>query len=250
MSHPQTPTEFVFGMQSVKETLLSEKEIERVYIQKSTKSDAVRDILALARERKVEVWQVPVEKLNRITQKNHQGVICYISPIHYVDVENVIQTAFEKGENPLIIVLDEVTDVRNFGAIVRTALCAGAHAVLFPEKGSARIGSDAMKTSSGALNHLPICRTKNLVKSLKILKESGLALIACSEKGDQTIYDVDMSGPAAIIMGSEERGIKIDHIAEADYFAKIPMAGKVQSMNVGVAMGIISFEAVRQRRHS
>jgi 23S rRNA (guanosine2251-2'-O)-methyltransferase len=250
MSHPQTPTEFVFGMQSVKETLLSEKEIERVYIQKSTKSDGIREVLALARERKVEVWQVPVEKLNRITQKNHQGVICYISPIHYVDVENVIQTAFENGENPLIIVLDEVTDVRNFGAIVRTALCAGAHAVLFPEKGSARIGSDAMKTSSGALNHLPICRTKNLVKSLKILKESGLSLIACSEKGDQTIFDVDMSGPTAIIMGSEERGIKIDHIAEADHFAKIPMTGKVQSMNVGVAMGIISFEAVRQRIQS
>ena len=174
-------------------------------------------------------------------------MICYISPIHYVDVENVIQSAFEKGENPLIIVLDEVTDVRNFGAIVRTALCAGAHAVLFPEKGSARIGSDAMKTSSGALNHLPICRTKNLVKSLKILKESGLSLIACSEKGDKTVFDVDMSGPTAIIMGSEERGIKIDHIAEADHFAKIPMSGKVQSMNVGVAMGIISFEAVRQR---
>jgi len=247
MSHPQKPSDFVFGMHSVKETLVSEKEIERVYIQKGAKNDGIKEVIQLAKERKAEIWQVPLEKLNRITRKNHQGVICFVSPIHYVDIENVIASVYEKGEVPLIIVLDEVTDVRNFGAIVRTAECAGAHAILFPEKGSARIGSDAMKTSSGALNYIPICRTKNLQKSLKVLKENGLSLVACSEKGDNTVYDVDMTIPTAIIMGSEERGIKIEHISEADHFAKIPMTGQVKSINVGVAMGIITFEAIRQR---
>ena len=247
MSHPQKASDFVFGLHSVKETLISSKEIERVYIQKGMKNEGLKEIINLAKDRGADIAMVPTEKLNRITRKNHQGVICFISPIHFADIDNVISSVYEKGETPLIIVLDEVTDVRNFGAITRTAECAGAHAILFPEKGSARIGSDAMKTSSGALNHIPICRTKNLINSLKDIKAHGLNLVACSEKGNKTIFEVDMTGPTAIIMGSEERGIKIEHVSEAEDFAKIPMTGQVKSMNVGVAMGIITFEAIRQR---
>ncbi len=247
MSHPQKPSDFVFGLHSVKETLLSDKEIERVYIQKGAKNEGLKEVMQLAKQRGADIAMVPVEKLNRTTRKNHQGVICFVSPIHFAEIDNVISSVYERGETPLIIVLDEVTDVRNFGAITRTAECAGAHAILFPEKGSARIGSDAMKTSSGALNHIPICRTKNLINSLKDIKAHGLNLVACSEKGNKTIYDIDMTGPTAIIMGSEERGIKIDHISEANDFGQIPMTGQVKSMNVGVAMGIITFEAIRQR---
>ncbi len=247
MSHPQKPSDFVFGLHSVKETLLSEKEIERVYIQKGAQNEGLKEVMQLAKQRGADIAMVPVEKLNRTTRKNHQGVICFVSPIHFAEIDNVISSVYERGETPLIIVLDEVTDVRNFGAITRTAECAGAHAILFPEKGSARIGGDAMKTSSGALNHIPICRTKNLINSLKDIKAHGLNLVACSEKGNKPIYDIDMTGPTAIIMGSEERGIKIDHISEASDFGQIPMSGKVKSMNVGVAMGIITFEAIRQR---
>ena len=247
MSPDQKSTDFVFGLHSVKETLLSDKEIERVYIQKGDKNDAIKEVMQLAKARGTDIAVVPVEKLNRVTRKNHQGVICFISPVHFADIDNVIATVYENGEVPLIIVLDEVTDVRNFGAITRTAECAGAHAIIFPEKGSARIGGDAMKTCSGALNHIPICRTKNLIKSLKSLKDQGLNLVACSEKGNTTVYDIDMTLPTAIIMGSEERGIKIEHISEANDFAKIPLSGKLKSMNVGVAMGIITFEAIRQR---
>ncbi len=247
MSHPQKPSDFVFGLHSVKETLLSEKEIERVYIQKGAKNEGLKEVMQLAKQRGADIAMVPVEKLNRTTRKNHQGVICFVSPIHFAEIDNVISSVYERGETPLVIVLDEVTDVRNFGAITRTAECAGAHAILFPEKGSARIGSDAMKTSSGALNHIPICRTKNLIKSLKDIKAHGLNIVACSEKGNKAIYDIDMTGPTAIIMGSEERGIKIDHSSEANDFGQIPMTGQVKSMNVGVAMGIITFEAIRQR---
>jgi 23S rRNA (guanosine2251-2'-O)-methyltransferase len=193
------------------------------------------------------VQKVPLEKLNRITRKNHQGAIAFVSAIHYAKLENVIADTFEKGEIPFILILDRVTDVRNFGAIARTAECAGVHAIVLPSRGAAQINADAMKTSSGALNFIPVCREDSLIQTIDFLQNSGLRVVACTEKAKSTIYEIDYKDPIAIIMGSEEDGITDEIIRKSDEIAKIPQAGQVGSLNVSVAAGVIIFETVRQR---
>ena len=191
--------------------------------------------------------KVPLEKLNRITRKNHQGAIAFVSAIHYAKLENVIADTFEKGEIPFILILDRVTDVRNFGAIARTAECAGVHAIVLPSRGAAQINADAMKTSSGALNFIPVCKEDSLIQTIDFLQNSGLRVVACTEKAKSTIYEIDYKDPIAIIMGSEEDGITDEIIRKSDEIAKIPQAGQVGSLNVSVAAGVIIFETVRQR---
>jgi len=240
-------SEFVFGIRPVIEAIKSGKEIERILVQKEVGGSTVIELLQLAVKHNVPVVKVPVDKLNRITRKVHQGVICFLSPVIYASLDNIITEVYQKGGNPFILVLDRVTDVRNFGAIARTAECLGVQAIVIPSRGSAQINSDAVKTSAGALNYIPVCREDNLKTAIRFLKESGLKIIACSEKGDKLIDSSDYTGPVAIIMGSEEDGISSEYLKLADEMLKIPLTGKVESLNVSVAAGMLLYEVVRQR---
>jgi 23S rRNA (guanosine2251-2'-O)-methyltransferase len=243
---PSIPkADMVFGVQSVMETLRSGKEIERLLIQKD---QLMPDLQKLAVELQVPLAKVPIEKLNRITRKNHQGVICFVSPIRYVPVHNVLTQVFEEGKTPLFLMLDRVTDVRNFGAIARTAECAGAQALLVPFKGGAQVNSDAMKTSSGALNFLPVSREGSILDTLHYLRDSGLQVVACTEKGEDNLYDVDFTVPTVVIMGSEEDGISEQLLKLSDHKVRIPLLGQVESLNVSAATAVVMYEAVRQRQ--
>lgn len=240
----------VFGIRAVIEAIRSGREIESLYIQRGTGGGLLNELKELTREHGIIAQQVPVEKLNRITAKNHQGVIAVISPIIYQKIENIIPTVFERGETPLVLVLDGITDVRNMGAIARTAECAGVHAIVVPAKGSAQINADAIKTSAGALYKIPVCRHDNFMQTMRFLQESGLQLVACTEKTKDYIYTPDYTLPTAIIMGSEEDGIRKEILRIADYLAKIPMFGEIESLNVSVSAGVILYEAIRQRTTS
>lgn len=237
--------EMVFGIRAVEETLRSGKEIEKVYFTKGQLN--LVELKETIKARNIPFSIVPEEKLNTFTRKNHQGIVCFTSPVNYCKIENVIMDAFDKGKNPLVLILDRVTDVRNFGAIARTAECAGVDAVIIPIKGSAMITSDAIKTSSGALNFIPVCREENLKNTIKYLKDSGLQVVGCTEKEGDYLYKVDLSTPTAIIMGSEEDGISDEYLKLCDQLVMIPMTGQVASLNVSVAAGVLIYEAVRQR---
>jgi 23S rRNA (guanosine2251-2'-O)-methyltransferase len=247
-SRPQRESnQMIFGIRAVVEAIRSGKEIEALFIQRGISGGLIQELKELMNEYQITAQQVPVEKLNRITQKNHQGVIAVISPIVYQKIENIIPEVFEKGETPLILVLDSITDVRNMGAIARTAECAGVHAIVIPAKGSAQINPDAIKTSAGALYKIPVCRHDNFMQTVRFLQESGLQLVCCTEKTQDDIYKPDYTAPTAIIMGSEEDGIRNEIIRISDHLAKIPMFGEIESLNVSVSTGIILYEAVRQR---
>ena len=239
--------QMVFGIRAIIEAIKSGKEIESLYLQRGLSGGIILELRTLISEQEIGFQLVPIEKLNRLTTKNHQGAVAFISPISYDKIENIIPGIYEKGEVPLILILDGITDVRNFGAIARTAECAGVHALIVPAKGSAQINPDAIKTSAGALYKIPVCRHDSLFKTAKFLQESGLQLIACTEKTDDYLYQPDYTAPTAIVMGSEESGISVDLIRISDHLAKIPMYGEIESLNVSVSAGILLYEAVRQR---
>jgi 23S rRNA (guanosine2251-2'-O)-methyltransferase len=190
---------------------------------------------------------VPLERIELVTHKNHQGVLAWLSVIEFQYIANLLPMIFEKGEDPLIVALDGVSDVRNFGAIVRTAECLGAHAIVIPEKGSARITADAVKTSAGALHSFPVCREKSIVRSIEYLKESGLRVFCAGEKTGKPASDTPMTGPAVLILGSEDKGISRELTALSDYQVMIPMKGTIGSLNVSVAAGILIYEIIKQR---
>jgi 23S rRNA (guanosine2251-2'-O)-methyltransferase len=242
--HRTPSADMVFGIQSVTETLRSGKEIERLLIHREL---GMSDIQKLATELGIPYQKVPVEKLNRLTRKNHQGVICFVSPIRYAPLDNVMPQIYEEGQTPFLLMLDRVTDVRNFGAIARTAECAGVQAIVVPAKGGAQINADAMKTSSGALNYISVCRENSLRDAAKFLTESGLQVVACTEKATDSIYDVDFTHPTVIVMGSEEDGISPELMNMVDRQVRIPLIGKVDSLNVSAAAAVILYEAVRQK---
>jgi 23S rRNA (guanosine2251-2'-O)-methyltransferase len=237
----------VYGIHPLIETIKAGKEIDKVFIQKGLHGEHSAELFALLRECDIHYQHVPVEKLNRITRKNHQGVVAFVSAITYHPIEEIVQSLFEKGENPLILILDRVTDVRNFGAIARTAECAGVHAILVPLQGSAQMNADAMKTSAGALNNIPVSRSRNLNESIDFLKNSGLQIVAATEKTEENYYVVDFTLPTAIIMGSEEDGVSPAYLKKCNHKVRIPMNGTTDSLNVSVAAGILIYEAVRQR---
>ncbi|MCW0481920.1 23S rRNA (guanosine(2251)-2'-O)-methyltransferase RlmB [Gaoshiqia sediminis] len=239
--------DLIFGIRAVIEAINSGKEIDKVLLKRGEGGDLYKELFDLIRERQVPFQFVPIEKINRITRKNHQGVIAFVSPVTFYDIENYLPTLFEEGKNPLILVLDQVTDVRNFGAIVRTAECAGVDAVLIPEKGAARINADAVKTSAGALHLVPVCRARDLRKAVLYLQQSGLKLVAATEKSSENYILKDYTGPVAIMMGSEEFGIDRQLLDMADERVQIPILGKIQSLNVSVAAGLLVYEVVRQR---
>lgn len=239
--------QMVFGIRAMIEAIESGKEIESLFIQRGIAGSLIAELRELLRIHNISFQQVPPEKLNRITKKNHQGVIGVISPITYQHIEDIIPAIYEKGEVPLVMILDGITDVRNLGAIARTAECAGVHALILPKKGSAEINPDAIKTSAGALFNIPVCREDSLAKTVRFLQESGLQLVASSEKTEDDIYKPDYTVPTAIVLGAEDTGISPELIRIADHLAKIPMFGEIASLNVSVSAGVIIYEAIRQR---
>jgi len=238
---------FIFGIRSIIEAVEAGKTIDKLFIQKGLHNDLFAELWKLVRLRRINYKHVPLEKINRLTRKNHQGVFAFISPIDFHNIEDIIPALFEEGKNPLILVLDRITDVRNFGAIARTAECAGVDTILIPEQNAAAINADAIKTSAGALHKVTVCRTWNLKLALQYLKDSGIQLIGCTEKTQDNMYKPDYTPPTAIIMGSEEDGVSPEFLKMCDARAKIPMSGKIASLNVSVATGVILYEAIRQR---
>lgn len=237
----------VFGIRAIIENINAGKEVDRLFVQKQLSNPLIKELLQTAKDYRIPISLVPVEKLNRITRKNHQGAIAFISAVQYASLDNIISETYQAGVEPFLLLLDRVTDVRNFGAIARSAECAGAQAIIVPSRGGAAINSDAMKTSAGALSHISVCRSDNLKETITYLKSSGITVVGCTEKTDVLIYDVDMKGPLCIIMGSEEDGISPEYLKLCDHRGKIPMRGKVESLNVSVSSGIALFEALRQK---
>ena len=206
-----------------------------------------KELMELIHQHKVNYQLVPAEKLDRITRKNHQGVIALVSPVSFFDLEEIVVRIFEEGKTPFLMLLDSISDVRNFGAIVRTAECAGVDAIIIPEKGSARISSDAVKTSAGALLKVPVCRVSNLKKTVSYLQDSGIAVFGVSEKAVQTYYQHEFSGPVCLVMGAEDTGISNEVLRICDNLVKIPLLGSIESLNVSVAASVLMYEVVRQR---
>ncbi|MGB0428571.1 MAG: 23S rRNA (guanosine(2251)-2'-O)-methyltransferase RlmB [Flavobacteriales bacterium] len=237
----------IFGMHPILEAIDAGKTIDRILIQRGLQGDLFKTLWDKIKERNINYQLVPIQKLNRLTKKNHQGVFAFISPVEYETTADVLMRVFESGETPLFVVLDRVTDVRNFGAIARTAECAGAQALIIADKGSARINSDALKTSAGALHRISVCKETSLKNLIHFLQNSGLQVIACTEKTDKLIYEENYDLPTALILGSEEDGISDAFLEQANSSVKIPMEGKTASLNVSVAAGLILYEAVRQR---
>lgn len=237
----------IFGIRPTIEAIKAGKEIDKILIQKGLIGETFGELSQLMRESKIQFQYVPIDRLNRISPKNHQGIIAFLSLITYQEIENVLPMIYEQGKTPLILILDQITDVRNFGAIARTAECAGVHAIVIPEKGSAQVNADAIKTSAGALHNINVCRVKSLSQTLKFIKDSGLKIIACTEKADKIYTEADYSVPAAIVMGSEEFGISREVLNNSDEMVKIPIHGNIESLNVSVASGIIIYEALKQR---
>ena len=237
----------VFGIRPVIETIDSGKQIDKIYLKKGADSPIISALRERCRTRKIAVQEVPVEKLNRLVKGNHQGVVALISAIEYADLSLVLEKAKQKTDLPLIIVLDGVTDVRNFGGIARSAECAGADALIVSAKNSAPVNADAIRSSAGALNLIPVCRVGSIRNTLKLLKDEGMQLVAATEKSDKTLYDTDFKKPTVLIMGAEDTGISKEILKMCDNRAAIPIQGKIESLNVSVAAGIMLYEIVRQR---
>jgi 23S rRNA (guanosine2251-2'-O)-methyltransferase len=237
----------VYGMRPVIEAIAAGKVIDRIIMQQGLKGELVPELRKAISEHDIPYQYAPVEKLNRLVRGNHQGVVCFVSPIEFQPIENLLLSVYEKGETPLFVILDKITDVRNMGAIARTAACAGAHGLIIPDKGGAPVNADAMKTSAGALSILPVHRSSNLKDTIDYLKESGLRIVAASEKGSSNYYETDLTGPLAIIMGSEEDGVSGEYLRRCNDVVKIPMRGTIESLNVSVAAGILLFEIVKQQ---
>ena len=238
---------FIFGIRAIIEAIKAGKQIDKLMIRSGLKGELIYELMALVKELQIPFQYVPNERINRVTMKNHQGVLAFISPIEFQSIENILPVIYEQGKTPLFVILDKVTDVRNFGAITRTAECAGVDAIIIPEKGSAQISGDAVKTSAGALLKIPVCRVKNLAKTIKFLQESGIQIVASTEKANDLYYTVDFSIPTAILMGAEDTGVDMEYLRVADKMVKIPILGEIESLNVSVAASIMIYEAVKQR---
>ncbi len=247
MQHENNESDMIFGIRATIEAIRAGKEINKIIIQKGLQGDLFREFKNEMAGMEHLVQLVPIEKLNRITRKNHQGVISFVSPVTYYSIEEIVPKIFEEGKNPLLLILDRVTDVRNFGAICRSAECLGVDAVVIPSRGSAAINADAVKTSAGALHTLPVCRENNLKQTIDYLLESGIQVVGCTEKGSEDVENCDLTPPTAIIMGSEDEGISPEYLKRCNARIKIPMTGKIESLNVSVATGIILYEVIRQR---
>lgn len=240
-------SQVVFGIRAVIEAIESGKQVDKVLMKKDLGGELARELLSVTREYNVPVQRVPVERINKVTRKNHQGVIAFMAAVDYYHVDDIVPALYDEGINPLVVVLDGVTDVRNFGAIARTCECAGVNCIVIPERNSVSVNADAVKTSAGALNYLPVCRERNLVKSVQYLRDSGFKVMGASEKTDLNYTKADFTGPVAIVLGAEDTGISTDVLKLCDTLVAIPEFGQINSLNVSVAGGIMIYEVVRQR---
>lgn len=245
---PKQPENMIYGLRPVIEAIKAGKEFEKVVIQKGLQGEIAKTLDALLRERRIHAQYVPQTRLNYLCSGNHQGVVAYLSLIEYTRIEDLLPCIFENGKTPLILIFDRITDVRNFGAMVRTAECAGVDAVIIPTQNSAPVNEDAVKTSAGALLSVPLCREENLKTSIHYLKASGVKVYAASEKAAIEYTQADFTTPTAFILGSEEDGVSPEYLKLCDERLRIPLMGKIESLNVSVANGIMLYEALRQRK--
>ena len=239
--------DLVIGTWPVIEALRSDNAVDKIMIRRGASGEQITEIKRLARELNVPIQQVPPPKLDRTTKGEHQGVIAFISPVPVQDLHEIITRTYELGETPLLLALDGVTDVRNLGAIARSAECLGAHAIVVPSAGSAKLGEDAVKSSAGALLRIPICRVDDIARCAKDLQEQGLKVIACTEKGTDLIPTADLTTPTLLVLGDEGGGLSPSLLRMADHLMRIPMTGKIGSLNVSVSAGIVLYEVARQR---
>ncbi|WP_394970285.1 23S rRNA (guanosine(2251)-2'-O)-methyltransferase RlmB [uncultured Croceitalea sp.] len=237
----------IYGLRAVLEAIQANQPINKVYLQKGLKGDLFKELETLIRKNKISSSYVPVEKLNRLTEHNHQGAVANISSIEFYELEPLLEKIIKKSSTPLFLLLDQISDVRNFGAIIRTAECCGVDAIIVPKSGSAPLNDDAIKTSAGAAFNIPISKVDHLKDAMFYLQSSGIKLIAATEKTNDSIFDIDFKQPCAIIMGSEDRGINPSILKMVDDKAKLPLLGEIASLNVSVACGVFLYEAVRQR---
>lgn len=237
----------IIGRQPLIESLQSGKGIDKILFQKNISGEAVGIIRELAKEKNIPIQYVPIEKLNSVTRANHQGIIAFAALVQYLDLQQVIDHVVSSGEVPLFVILDGITDVRNIGAIARTAVCCGAQAIIIPDKGVGALNEEAMKSSAGALEKINICRVNSLMKAVDDLHMNGIMVYASEMTAQKNLYELDFKEPSAIVMGSEERGVFQGVIKICDEQFKIPMKGNFESLNVSVATGIILYEAMRQR---
>ena len=242
--------DYIFGIRAVIEAIEAGRDIDKILLKKDLSGDLADELLLSCRQHGIVVQRVPIERINRVTRKNHQGVVALLSAVTYDRLENVIPSLYEEGMLPFIVVLDGITDVRNFGAIARTCECAGVDAIVIPEHGSVSVNADAVKTSAGALNYLPVCREKNSYFAVKTLKENGFHVFGASDKGDTGYTKLDYTVPTAIVLGAEDTGISNDVLKLCDGLVSIPEFGHINSLNVSVAAGILIYEVVRQRLNS
>jgi len=237
----------IFGIRAVIEAVEAGKEIDKVIVKRELQGDLFKELSAVLSAHNISMQKVPVERINRFTRKNHQGVIAFLSAITYEKIEDIIPFLYEQGKNPFILVLDGLTDVRNFGAIARTCEVAGVDAIVIPARGSVTVNADAVKTSAGALLKIPVCKENNLTEAIQFLKNSGVKIVAATERASQFYTEVDYTGPVAIVMGSEDTGISNDNIRISDNLVKIPQYGTIESLNVSVAAGVLMYEVIRQK---
>ena len=235
--------EYIFGIRAVMEAIEAGKDIDKVFIKKDLQGELANELFGLIKQYGIVSQRVPIERINKITRKNHQGVVAILSAVSYNSLENLD----EDGILPFVVVLDGITDVRNFGAISRTCECVGANAIVIPERGSVSVNADAIKTSAGALHHLPVCRERNVISAVRFLKDNGYQIVAASEKANISYTEADYTGPVALVMGAEDIGISPEVIRLCDTFVSIPMFGNISSLNVSVAAGVMMYEVVRQR---
>ena len=237
----------IFGIHPIIEAISSGKTIDKVFIQKGLRGELFYQLEKILREQSINISYVPVEKLNRFTKKNHQGVVAQISPIDFHDLDNLVLSVTESGKTPLFLLLDQLSDVRNFGAIIRTAECTGVDGIIIQKKGGAPVNEDTIKTSTGAVFKVPICKVDHIKDAIYYLQASGVKTIAATEKTNNNIYNISFREPCAIVMGSEGKGVSNSVLKIVDEKAKLPMYGEIASLNVSVACGAFLYEVVRQR---
>ena len=239
--------EFIFGIRAVIEAIEAGKEIDKILVKKELQGELAQELFAAAKAVGAPIQRVPIERINRITRKNHQGVVAFLSAVEYYRLDALVPALYEAGEVPLILLLDGVTDVRNFGAMARTCECVGAHAIVIPARGSVSVNADAVKTSAGALHTLPVCRENSIQEAVRYLRDSGFTVVAASEKAEQNYTTPNYTGPTAIVMGAEDTGVSPAVLRYCDEMVALPMRGNISSLNVSVAAGVMLYEVIRQR---
>lgn len=244
---PPKEKNMIFGIRAVIEAIDAGKELDKIFLRRDMGGDLARELLERIKDSAIPVQRVPLEKLNSITTKNHQGAVAFLSSVEYQHIDNIIPTIYEEGRCPFIILLDGVTDVRNFGAIARTCECAGVDVIIVPSRGGAMLNADAVKTSAGALHVIPVCREQSLKNTVLYLQSSGIKVVAASEKAQHAYTKADFTEPIALVMGAEDVGVSPDILRICDDIVSIPIVGKIESLNVSVASAVMIYEVLRQR---